>query len=403
MIEDLKTLISFESVTFSPACQDALDYMLDKCSSFGFVTKKGQGYGYGEIGQGEELMLIMGHLDVVPAGSGWQTNPFEAVIKDDGDIYGRGVMDDKGPMMAALYAMKDIYDAKIPLNKRVRILFGTAEELGDWDDIKAYKENEEWPTFGFTPDADFPLIYGEKGILQIELTMPIEDSGFLSVEGGDAPNMVADWAKGQLEDGQTIRTVGKSAHGSLPEMGENAISKLMAQAPNTTIGKWYNQYIHTQTQGQDLGIFYEDEHSTPLSLNVGQIFVRDNQLVITMDIRYPVTHDYKEIISQMEKVLLPQMQITIESHKEPIFMDKDGEVITKLMEAYYEVTKDPSEPKVIGGGTYARSMPNIVAFGPVFEGVELSEHQPNEHIPVRDLERARLIYKKAILKLASQQ
>lgn len=401
MIEHLKELIAIPSVTFSDETQEALDYMLRLCDSFGFRTKKGDGYGYAEIGEGEEMMMIMGHLDVVPAGTGWHTDPFEAVIKD-GNIYGRGVMDDKGPMMAALYAMKDVADAGIPLKRRVRILFGTAEEAGDWEDIERYKENEEWPTFGFTPDADFPALYGEKGMLHLTIEMPQEASGFVSVQGGSAPNMVPDHARGQSHDGQIIETEGVSAHGSLPELGENAISKLMALAEHTPLGRWYNRWIGTHVHGEGMGIDISDQDSGLLSMNVGQIYQEGDNVILTLDIRYPVTKKAEPIIESIRQSLDEGMTLNVVSHKDPIYMDKEGPVISKLMEAYVEVTNDDAKPKVIGGGTYARSMPNIVAFGPVFPGVPLTEHQADENIPVKDLEKARAIYALAIEKCAGE-
>ncbi|MBP3853200.1 MAG: Sapep family Mn(2+)-dependent dipeptidase [Erysipelotrichaceae bacterium] len=401
MIDHLKELIAIDSVTFTPGTGQALDYVLKLAASFGFDTVKGDGWGYAQIGRGEEMMMIIGHLDVVPAGNGWDSDPFEAVIKD-GNLYGRGVSDDKGPMMAALYAMKDVHDAKIPLQRRVRILFGTAEEAGDWEDIENYKKHEEWPTFGFTPDADFPALYGEKGMLHAMISMPLHHSGFLDVQGGSAPNMVADHAKGQIARDQWIETTGKSAHGSKPETGINAISKLMEKAGQTPLGKWYTQHIGMETDGQSLGIACRDQDSGPLSVNIGQIETKDNRVGFSLDIRYPVTADHQTIIEAIRGKLLPDMRLDVLSHKEPVFMDKRGPVITKLMEAYHEVTHDDSEPMVIGGGTYARAMPNIVAYGPMFPGAETSEHQPNEHMAIKDLEKAREIYKKAIEKLAGE-
>ena len=187
MIDALRKLIAIPSITdataeegkpFGKNVNDALVYMLNFCQDLGFRTKNCGNYlGFAEIGQGEELMGILCHLDVVPTGEGWQHDPFGGEVVD-GRIYGRGAMDDKGPAMAAVYAMKDILDSGRKLNKRVRIIFGCQEETGDWVDMEYYKEHEEIPSFGFTPDADFPAIYGEKGILMVRLSMEASKSGF---------------------------------------------------------------------------------------------------------------------------------------------------------------------------------------------------------------------------------
>lgn len=266
MIDALKQLIAIPSVSQTEYTKDALRYVLTLCKGFGFRVFDGGSYGYAEIGEGEEMMGIIGHLDVVPAGLGWDTDPFTATIKD-GQIIGRGVMDDKGPMMAAIYAMKDVKEGDKHLNKRVRIIFGTCEEVGEWEDIEAYKEKEELPTFGFTPDADFPAIYGEKGLLQTEWHTPLKKSGFQSVSGGEAPNMVPAWAKAQLDDGTVIEAKGKSAHGSTPEDGVNAITKLMEQATGP-LADFYREKI--DMHGNKLHLDLWDEQKWGFDLECGQ-------------------------------------------------------------------------------------------------------------------------------------
>ncbi|MDY3036349.1 MAG: Sapep family Mn(2+)-dependent dipeptidase [Absicoccus sp.] len=397
MIDTLKQLIAIPSVSQTKYTKDALRYVLALCESFGFSVHDGGSYGYAQIGQGEEMMGIIGHLDVVPAGQGWDSDPFTATIKE-GQIIGRGVMDDKGPMMVAIYAMKDVYESDKHLNKRVRIIFGTCEEVGEWEDIEAYKANEELPTFGFTPDADFPAIYGEKGLLQTEWHMPLKHSGFQSIEGGEAINMVPAWAKGQLDDGTWLEAKGKSAHGSMPKEGINAISKLMEQA-HGPLAAFYRDKI--DMQGAKLHLDLADEQSGSLTLNVGKVEVRGKDVVLSVDIRYPVSYTEADVLTLLKQEVEPDMHIVRISGKAPIYMDKNGPIITKMLEAYRTVTHDDSDPLVIGGGTYARAMDHIIAFGPVFPGVELTEHQANERIDIADLEKAREIYRLAIEKLAT--
>lgn len=403
MIEHLKELIAIPSISGTPAVKEALHYVLSLCDQLGFRTKNcDDRLGFAEIGQGEELMGILCHLDVVPVGKGWSHEPFGGDV-EGGRIYGRGVMDDKGPAMAAIYAMKDVLDAGCQLDKRVRIIFGCQEETGEWDDMEYYKANEEIPSFGFTPDADFPAIYGEKGILMVSLSLDAADSGFCHLEGGDAPNMVADWAKAILADGSALETTGKAAHGSTPEDGENAITKLMVQAAESDckLAKFYMEKIGWCLDGSKAGIGLWDQASGPLTFNVGQAEMVDGKAVLKVDIRYPVTYSGEEVMDRLQAAVTPYgVAAEVITSMDPVYMDKNGPVIEALMESYYQVTGDDGKPQVMGGGTYARAMSHIVAFGPVFPGRECTEHQEDEWIYVEDLEKAREIYRIAVEKLA---
>ena len=419
MLQIIKELVAIPSVTdakpegdflFGKAVHDALEYVLSVCESFGFRTKKCGNYlGYAEIGQGEELMGILCHLDVVPPGNDWDYDPFTATLVD-GKLYGRGVMDDKGPAVCAIYALKDILASGKELNKRVRIIFGCQEETGDWVDMEYYKAQEEIPTFGFTPDADFPLIYGEKGILMLQLSMAKEEAGFLEVSGGEAPNMVPDLAKAvvKTDTGERISLTAKgiAAHGSTPEDGENAISKLMEeikkQGLSSRFAEFYNEQIGFSLTGDKMGVDLQDEASGALSFNVGMIGMDEKQVFIKVDIRYPVTEQKEKVISIIRKKAAAwDVTVSEITSMKPVYMDKNGAVITKLMDAYREITGDDTMPQVMGGGTYARAMDHIVAFGPVFPGRECTEHQKNEYIYYEDLEKAREIYRLAIEKLAT--
>ncbi len=405
MIESLQKLLAIPSVTGTLQVFDALDCVLGICKTLGFRTKHVDGkLGYAEIGEGEELMGILCHLDVVPAGEGWTYAPFAGTVKN-GRIYGRGVMDDKGPAMAAIYAMKDVLDSGRTLNKRVRIIFGVMEECGDWADMEYYKSCEEIPSFGFTPDADFPAIYGEKGILMAVLSMDAEQAGFSEIAGGDAPNMVAAWAKGRLTEGTVFSETGKAAHGSMPQDGENAITKLMEKAAlkDCHFAKVYMDKIGWHLDGSGCGLGLSDAASGGLTFNAGKITMKDGKVQLAVDIRYPVTFAEEYVVSLLrENFADAEIAVGIEAAMKPVYMDQAGSVITKLMEAYQEVTGDDTPPKLIGGGTYARAMENIVAFGPAFPGRELTEHQANEWIFVEDLEKAREIYRLAIEKLACE-
>lgn len=406
MIESLQELIAIPSVTGTPEVFEALEQALDCCRSLGFRVKNVDGkLGYGEIGEGEDLMGILCHLDVVPAGEGWSYEPFAGTVTEDGRIYGRGAVDDKGPAMAAVYAMKDVLDSGKKLNKRVRVIFGIMEEGGEWEDMDYYKAHEEIPSFGFTPDADFPAIYGEKGILQADLIMNAGEAGFVEIAGGDAPNMVAAWARGKLPDGTSFDEKGISAHGSTPEEGENAITRLMekAAARGCRFAQVYMEKIGWCLDGSKFGIGISDEASGGLTFNAGRIVMEEDKVRLSVDIRYPVTFAEEDVVELLRREAAEAgLSVEVVSALKPVYMDQTGPVISKLMEAYRQVTGDDTPAQLMGGGTYARAMDNVVAFGPVFPGRELTEHKADEWIRVEDLEKAREIYRLAIEKLACE-
>ncbi len=402
MIDTLKRLLEIPSVSGTDEVKEALRQALQICQEFGFRTKNCEDMlGWAEIGSGDALMGILCHLDVVPAGEGWIYPPFSATL-EDGKLYGRGVMDDKGPAVAAMYAMKDILASGKKLNKRVRLIFGCQEETGDWDDMEYYKAHEEIPSFGFTPDADFPAIYGEKGILMAELSMDAAKSGFKEIRGGEAANMVADWAEAVLDDGTALHTTGTAAHGSTPEEGENAITKLMEQAQNASgFARFYMDTIGWDLHGEAMDCALFDEASGDLTLNAGQITMEEGKVCLKIDVRYPVTFSSETVLQKLREACGKfGVSVEVTTELKPVYMEKDGPVIAKLMEAYREVTCDRTEPQVMGGGTYARAMDHVVAFGPVFPGRACTEHKKDEWIYLEDLEKAREIYRLAIEKLA---
>ena len=420
MIKTLNTLCGFRSVTErtgKPECpygeeaHKALEFMLDTCKGMGFRVKNlDNQVGYAEIGEGDEIFGILAHLDVVPVGSGWDHEPWAATVGEDGMLYGRGVVDDKGPAVASVYAMKDVLESGRKLNKRIRIIFGQSEEAGDWSDMKYYKAHEELPALGITPDADFPAIYGEKGILHFTLSMPVKKAGFISVSGGQASNMVADEAKGRVDCEGVLRDFyeqGQAAHGSMPQDGKNAISMLMREVGDATancrLANFYNKYIGFDIHGERLGVDLEDKESGRLTLNVGKITMDEEKVTLYLDIRHPVTKNVDDILSAIRNVAEPEeLTLTVDEYKPPVYMDKDGELITKLVDVYHEVTGLPGEAMVIGGGTYARAMDNIVAFGPMLPGRETTEHQKNERIPLEDFLLLREIYREAFLRICAE-
>lgn len=404
MIEALQKLVSFQSIAkeegpeypYGKEVCGAKEYVLALAKSFGMRAEDVPGkYAYIEIGEGPRLIGILSHLDVVPAGDGWTQDPFGGEIVD-GKIYGRGTTDDKGPTIAVLYAMKALKE-KTTLSARIRLILGQTEENGEWRDIEAYTDAEEIPECGFTPDGDFPAIQNELGAMVFRVQMP--QSGFLQGEGGTAPNMVPARARVKTEFG-TYEASGKACHGCAPWLGLNGISELMEKVyqaePENRFLRMYADLIGKTIYGEKLGIAAEDE-SGKLTLNVGLFEVRDETATLMMDIRYPAKKNPDEISGSLVRQFSSYgASCECVYHVRPLYTPSDSPVLGALLSAYREVTGDDSRPISIGGGTYAKAMPNMVAFGPNFPGHENREHMEDEYILVGDFLKLEEIYERAL-------
>lgn len=404
MIEALQKLVSFQSIAkdegpeypYGKEVCGAKEYVLELAKSFGMRAEDVPGkYAYIEIGEGPRLIGILSHLDVVPAGDGWTQDPFGGEIVD-GRIYGRGTTDDKGPTIAVLYAMKALKE-KTTLSARIRLILGQTEENGEWRDIEAYTDAEEIPECGFTPDGDFPAIQNELGAMVFQVQMP--QSGFLQGEGGAAPNMVPARARVKTEFG-TYEASGKACHGCAPWLGLNGISELMEKVhqtePENRFLRMYADLIGKTIYGEKLGIAAEDE-SGKLTLNVGLLEVRDETTTLMVDIRYPAKKNPDEISGSLVRQFSSYgASCECVYHVRPLYTPSDSPVLGALLSAYREVTGDDSRPISIGGGTYAKAMPNMVAFGPNFPGHENREHMEDEYILVEDFLKLEEIYERAL-------
>lgn len=404
MIEALQKLVSFQSIAkeegpeypYGKEVCGAKEYVLELAKSFGMRAEDVPGkYAYIEIGEGPRLIGILSHLDVVPAGDGWTQDPFGGEIVD-GKIYGRGTTDDKGPTIAVLYAMKALKE-KTTLSARIRLILGQTEENGEWRDIEAYTDAEEIPECGFTPDGDFPAIQNELGAMVFRVQMP--QSGFLQGEGGTAPNMVPARARVKTEFG-TYEASGKACHGCAPWLGLNGISELMEKVyqaePENRFLRMYADLIGKTIYGEKLGIAAEDE-SGKLTLNVGLFEVRDETATLMVDIRYPAKKNPDEISGSLVRQFSSYgASCECVYHVRPLYTPSDSPVLGALLSAYREVTGDDSRPISIGGGTYAKAMPNMVAFGPNFPGHENREHMEDEYILVEDFLKLEEIYERAL-------
>ena len=431
-LASLKLLISYPSVLnenengtpFGQAIQDVLEKTLEICQGLGFKTyldPKGY-YGYAEIGQGKELLAVLCHLDVVPSGdeADWKTPPFEAVVKD-GFIFGRGVQDDKGPSMAALYAVKALLDSGVVFQKRVRFIFGTDEETL-WRCMGRYNELEETATLGFAPDSSFPLTYAEKGLLQVKLHGPGSD--FLQLEAGEAFNVVPAKASYQgaflekviaglraagfdyEEMADEVTVLGVPKHAKDAAQGINAIVRLakvlQLLAPHPALS-FIADAVGEDATGSRLFGPILDEPSGSLSFNIAGLTITSERSEIRIDSRIPVLADKEDLVRVLSKKAA-DYQLTYEEfdYLAPLYVPKDSKLVSTLMSIYQEKTGDTSPAMSSGGATFARTMPNCVAFGALFPGAEQTEHQANERAKLDDLYKAMDIYAETIRRLAGE-
>jgi len=436
MLSDLKTLCQIpstmdtehasEGAPFGPACREALDAMLAIGTRDGFETDDCDGYaGAIFIGEGDEDFGILGHLDVVPANmTGWDYPQYDCTL--DGDmLYGRGVADDKGPLLAAYYAAKFVNTLDIDTRYRVRVIFGCNEENGS-KCVEHYFKHRPYPAMGFTPDAEFPVAYGEKGISQYVLTGSGLTGDILAIDAGTQVNVVPETAvakvtlaKDTLEEsfnaflnenpvagtlsaeGNTtvITVVGKSAHGSMPEDGINALVYLchyLNSVTDNAIVKAMDENFFEDVNGEKFGVGYTGVMGAT-SLNAGVVHADTNSIFLELDIRYS-SELTEDAVEEKAQAFAKPLGLTCDhTFAHPLYIDPESELITKLQGAYVAISGDTENgPMYMGGGTYAKEMPNCVAFGAEFPGRDNAFHQNNEHILLEDLLDASAIYAKAI-------
>lgn len=416
----------------------ALEYVLNLGKVLGFKTKNiDNKCGYIEFGQGDKLLGIIGHLDVVPANEkdGWTTPPFKATVLNN-NIYGRGAIDDKGPVIAALYAMKAVKD-NYNINKRIRLILGINEE-NDWKCIERYKETEELPSISFSPDANFPCIYAEKTIESVFISQEYIANPLLYITNistnNNALNVVPKYCEitlcfnkdkicnikeiaqkiiskynynihVELIDETHIKliSIGVASHAAHPELGNNAISKLIIIINELFLN--YNikidilnnfiTYIGDDYTGKNLNIDFKDE-SGNLTLNTAQFFIDNKNIKIGFNLRIPVTIDYKLIEKQFKSNLSNNIKVNVSRIQEPLFINKKDDLVKNLCSIFNEYNRSNLDPQAIGGGTYARAFDNCISFGPQMPGVKDMCHQVNEYISIDNLIFCTKVYAKAI-------
>lgn len=443
-IVKIKSVKSAEEpgMPFGEGSASALECGLEIARDLGFKVVNLDNYaGYAEYGEGDEYIGVLGHVDVVPEGDGWKYNPYGAEIHDD-KIFGRGTLDDKGPIIAALFGLKAIADSKFPMSKKVRIIFGTDEETASGLDMEHYLKLEKPPVAGFTPDAAYPIINGEKGITFFNLIkeLNVKQQGEVKItyiKGGQRHNMVPDFCEAGIsaeykseiiesceqfskrtaykltaeeKDGIVIvKSYGVGAHGSMPELGKNAIMQLFSFLGELDLGKsdiadyinFFNKYVGMETDGESFGVCLTDDVSGKLSFNVGVADIDEDKAKLILNLRYPVTKSYDDLINPLTE-RLEGTEIKIEGmyNKDPLYFSKEHPLIRTLQKVYTEQTNKEAELLSIGGGTYAKEMPNIVGFGPIFPGEPDLDHQANEYIEIKNLILNAKIYAHAIYELA---
>lgn len=418
---------------FGKEVRSMLDMALADCEQMGFKTQNFDGYiAHADLGEGsdEDALAILAHLDVVPEGDGWKYPPYGAVI-ENGRMYGRGTSDDKGPAVAALYAMKAVKDAGIPLRRKVRLILGCDEESG-WEDIAHYNKVATMPRMGFSPDASYPIINIEKGICRLELHGVLSNEGLqvIAFNNGERPNVIPGRASAlvagdaatvaqaeaaakkldipaevQLTDkGVSITVTGISGHAAYPETARNANGEMLLLLRELGVQgdlRLLADKIGLDYKGEGLEVSVSDGISGYLTCNLGIIRAGEGGVYATLDIRYPVMTNPDMIIKNVS-ASLPDMRVDAMEVKEPHHVPAGSELVQKLLDAYHEVTGYERKCLYTGGGTYARSLQEGVAFGASFPQDEDLAHQANEYADIEGLYKNIKIFALAIVKLAGK-
>ncbi len=426
LIESLQQSIHIPSVEgkpepgapFGKEVRRALDHALATAEKLGLKTTDMEGYvGCAEYGEGEEMLGILCHLDVVPEGTGWDNPPYAAVIKDD-IMFGRGTLDDKGPAFAAMYALAAVKEAGIKLRRRVRIILGTNEETG-WGCMDYYKQHGEAPTLAFTPDGEYPVVNSEKGILHTTFEKHFPSK--LRIKAGTRPNVVPgrteifiprsaiavsaavnraklkyrylhefEYELKAVVGGCELNVIGLDAHASTPELGKNSIQAAFAVLNEMNFGGIDGETVAAMHKALGLGMHGEDmgldvtDASGRLTLNPGVIeWNADGIADFKIDVRHPISLSAEEVKAKQTAAL--GMQITHEHAQHGLFVPAESELVSKLLKVYGDRTGDYLPPLAIGGGTYARAFENAVAFGCEIPGKPAPVHMPNEFISIEDL------------------
>lgn len=416
MDEDTAT----ESMPFGKGVDESLRKTLEIAESLGFKTVYKNGYyGYAEVGEGEKLIGILGHIDVVPIGdeSKWKFPPFSAT-EEDGYIYGRGTQDDKGPTIAAMYAVKALLDAGVKFEKRVRFIIGGDEE-NLWRCIAKYTENgEEIPSMGFTPDSSFPVTNAEKSLVQFYLRgkgskdLSLNISGALNAVPGVAnyTGELADKLAEKLDelkfeyekDGESVTVIGKRVHAASADKGVNAIERLCKALYEIGVEEDIVRFVAELSDSVGSKILPNciDDVSGTLTLNLGELIINEKESKIGFDSRVPVKFTIEDLEDAVkEKAANYGLEFEEFDRLKSLYVPADSELIKTLVSVYEQETGLEGTPKSSGGATYAKALDNCVAFGAMFPFDEKTEHQENERVNIKNMIKATEIYALSVYRL----
>lgn len=400
---------------------DCLNYMLNKGVEEGFLTVNIENYaGHIEYGTKGKILGVLGHLDVVPATGNWKFPPFTPTV-ENGKLYARGALDDKGAVVACYYAMKIIKDMGCEINNTIRLIMGCDEESGSRC-LDKYLAMEKMPDYGFSPDADFPLIYGEKGILSFDISGSVELGNLKSIKCGTRYNLVPDCVtaeffeldvelfkiflndnnyQGSFKD-NSVTLIGKSAHAMQPHIGVNAGVMLM-EFINLMGGNKLSDFVLNSFDcfGEKLGLKLHDDQMGDLTVNLGIMNYDGSTLKLGYNCRLP-KDDHALVVKEKYDDYASEFGLKVENfnYSKSHYVDPNSNLVKTLVSSYQQCYGDfENKPFTIGGGTYARAIKNAVAFGPMFLGREDVVHQPDEYIFISDFVKWIEIYAHAIYEL----
>ena len=354
MISGIKRIVQIDSVQseakpgmpFGEGVNKALEEALKLARELGFETENvDHMVGIAKYGTGEDYIGIMGHLDVVPVGDGWNHPPFSAYEDENGRIYSRGILDNKGPTLSCLYALYAIKELGIQLKHPVYILFGTNEETG-FEDLRHFLKVRRPPIMGWTPDCKYPVVYAERGRSTYRVSTDIENK--------------------------------------------------------TIFNQFINEYILSDNGfGNKLGLNIEDLEFGKMQMNNKKLVDLEGKLGFDFSFSYPASVSNDTIEKVIKSKLSEELQVKCIHNYDPVYFDKNGFLCQTLKATYEKVTGMDGTPVTTTGGTYAKIMPNIVPFGPSFPGQKGIGHNPNEWMDRSDLILNAKIYALSIVRLAN--
>lgn len=414
----------------------ALDLVLKLAKDTGMRTVDLEGHlGYAEFGEGDKMVMSLGHLDVVPTGPGWKHAPFGAEI-EDGYIYARGSTDDKGPTMASFYAMRAIQACCPDLGVRMRQAFGCDEESG-FGCVERYMQTEEAPTLGVAPDSGWPCYHAEKGIanLELEWTIPTGDFELIELAGGQRPNIVIDSCSAKVRVASSLRkeieakladawdrnvtyawdgdvlglfAIGKAAHGAHPFLGDNAATRAIRfiyEIAPVAFKDAYEELLDAcQPGGGGLGIAGSDDVAGDLTANLGIVEAKEGRVDFLVNVRYPVKWTGAQLQSLCEKFLSRrkgQFRLKVTRDSAPLYFPTDHPLVRTMVEVYEEESGERLTPGTMGGGTYARAIPNTVSIGTGWQG-DGNAHETDERVAIQSLFRMARLYARVFYRLAQE-